>query len=337
MSASAARSGAASNPAAKRAKRAIDNFQPSGEISSLRHFALKVCQAVEMRVATTYNEVADDLVYDVLGIRPDANRVSNKDELQEERNVRRRVYDALNVLEAMNIICKTRKTVRWIGFPESATAHVDRHVLLNQQMEQKRRIEQKEKELHELVSRHVAYTQLVTRNKRRCEASEQGGAAGAAEGRAEGEGARSPDNRQIHVPFVLAATRTPTLVDCVKSDDGKASVITFKDNFTIHDDCDMMRCMGLERSPPSKQLQEMLPKIVYEYIVHGKRPAGGDAGDASSGGEAGSASGDGGGDADTPPTFSADGAEADAVSKGKRARARPAVEAADAASDEGDD
>lgn len=37
----------------------------------------------------------------------------------EEKNIRRRVYDALNVLLAMKIITKDRKLIRWYGMPAS--------------------------------------------------------------------------------------------------------------------------------------------------------------------------------------------------------------------------
>jgi len=35
----------------------------------------------------------------------------------DQKNIRRRVYDALNVLMAMNIISKEKKEIRWIGLP----------------------------------------------------------------------------------------------------------------------------------------------------------------------------------------------------------------------------
>jgi hypothetical protein len=37
----------------------------------------------------------------------------------DEKNIRRRVYDALNVLMAMDIIAKERKEIRWKGLPTS--------------------------------------------------------------------------------------------------------------------------------------------------------------------------------------------------------------------------
>lgn len=36
------------------------------------------------------------------------------------KNIRRRVYDALNVLMAMHIIEKEKKEIRWVGLPTSS-------------------------------------------------------------------------------------------------------------------------------------------------------------------------------------------------------------------------
>ncbi len=38
----------------------------------------------------------------------------------DQKNIRRRVYDALNVLMAMNIISKDKKEIKWIGFPTNS-------------------------------------------------------------------------------------------------------------------------------------------------------------------------------------------------------------------------
>ena len=35
----------------------------------------------------------------------------------DQKNIRRRVYDALNVLMAMDIIAKDKKEIRWLGLP----------------------------------------------------------------------------------------------------------------------------------------------------------------------------------------------------------------------------
>lgn len=38
----------------------------------------------------------------------------------DQKNIRRRVYDALNVLMAMNIISKEKKEIKWIGLPTNS-------------------------------------------------------------------------------------------------------------------------------------------------------------------------------------------------------------------------
>ena len=38
----------------------------------------------------------------------------------DHKNIRRRVYDALNVLMAMNIISKEKKDIKWIGLPTNS-------------------------------------------------------------------------------------------------------------------------------------------------------------------------------------------------------------------------
>lgn len=38
-------------------------------------------------------------------------------QLHDEKNIRRRVYDALNVLMALNIISKDKKEIKWRGLP----------------------------------------------------------------------------------------------------------------------------------------------------------------------------------------------------------------------------
>ena len=46
----------------------------------------------------------------------------------DQKNIRRRVYDALNVLMAMNIISKEKKEIKWVGLPTNSAqecAHLE--------------------------------------------------------------------------------------------------------------------------------------------------------------------------------------------------------------------
>lgn len=100
---------------------------------------MKVCEKVKQKGTTTYNQVADELVNEfcnnnanknnesvknassasILFNRSIGSNSSNKFDISiyDQKNVRRRVYDALNVLMAMNIISKEKKEIKWIGLP----------------------------------------------------------------------------------------------------------------------------------------------------------------------------------------------------------------------------
>ncbi|KAG0360261.1 Transcription factor Dp-2 [Gamsiella multidivaricata] len=84
----------------------------------LRIYAQRVCEQVEAKRSTSYNE----LVHDLFG----GNAGENVDELPEahgQENIRRRVYDALNVLEALDIISFVNKDIHWVGIEQSSVIH----------------------------------------------------------------------------------------------------------------------------------------------------------------------------------------------------------------------
>jgi hypothetical protein len=76
----------------------------------LRHFSMKVCEKVESKGTTTYNEVADELVAEMKDSQLEDGVV------YDEKNIRRRVYDAINVLMALDVIVKEKKAIIWRGF-----------------------------------------------------------------------------------------------------------------------------------------------------------------------------------------------------------------------------
>lgn len=84
----------------------------------LRHFAVRVCAIVKEKNATTYNEVGDELVEEEYSMsNVDVKLRSSRED--DEKNIRRRVYDALNVLIAMDIIEKRKKEIFWRGLPSA--------------------------------------------------------------------------------------------------------------------------------------------------------------------------------------------------------------------------
>lgn len=74
----------------------------------LRELSVIVCKKVETKGRTTYSEVADEII-------AECATTSNISKLSldkfDEKNIRRRVYDALNVFMALDIITKDRKFV----------------------------------------------------------------------------------------------------------------------------------------------------------------------------------------------------------------------------------
>ena len=67
----------------------------------------------------------------------------------DEKNIRRRVYDALNVLMAMDIISKEKKQITWKGLPSSA--HHDLDVLQRERRGRLEEVRRKQECLQELL------------------------------------------------------------------------------------------------------------------------------------------------------------------------------------------
>ncbi|XP_020080427.1 transcription factor-like protein DPB isoform X2 [Ananas comosus] len=105
-----------------------------------------VCEKVESKGRTTYNEVADELVAEFAD--PNGKLASPDQQQYDEKNIRRRVYDALNVLMAMDIISKDKKEIQWKGLPRTSLNDIEE--LKAERMALKNRIEKKTAYLQEL-------------------------------------------------------------------------------------------------------------------------------------------------------------------------------------------
>ena len=164
----------------------------------LRHFSMMVCKKVEEKGTTTYNEVADELVLAVLseGMNPrreeddDLRRTTidhgkgksaaasemkgkkMKQQIFDEKNIRRRVYDALNVLMAMDIIQKNKKEITWNGLPTTFSQDV---IQLKRDIEFRTdEIIRKRTALHELLIQQICFRNLCEMNYHREEQLRKG-------------------------------------------------------------------------------------------------------------------------------------------------------------------
>ncbi|XP_071501333.1 transcription factor Dp-1-like [Diadema antillarum] len=226
------------------------------ESKGLRHFSMKVCEKVQKKGVTSYNEVADELVREFS--QPAHQFLPPSEQHQyDQKNIRRRVYDALNVLMAMNIISKEKKEIHWIGLPTNSRQECDK--LETEKKARLERIRQKKSQLQELILQQIAFKNLVTRNKR-----------------LEESGSSPPTtNSAIHLPYIIVNTSKKTVIDCSISNDKYEYLFNFNDTFQIHDDIEVLKRMGmaygLEKGQCSQsdleRAKTMIPKTLEPYLL----------------------------------------------------------------------
>lgn len=193
--------------------------KPDKAGKGLRHFSMKVCEKVEEKGKTTYNEVADDLVNEEM-------KNNSYDNNCDQKNIRRRVYDALNVLMAINVISKDKKEIRWIGLPANSA---EQFLALEEENSLRQaRIKEKREMLREMVLQHVAFKGLVARNKRN-----------------ENQGVVPSPNASIQLPFIIVNTHKSTKINCSVTNDKSEYIFKFDNTFEMHDDIEVLKRMGL--------------------------------------------------------------------------------------------
>jgi len=218
----------------------------------LRHFSMKVCEKVQAKGSTSYNEVADELVNELT----DPRCTSPTDQQYDQKNIRRRVYDALNVLMAMNIISKEKKEIRWLGLPTNSIQEANG--LEQDKAKRMERIKAKTQQLQDLLLQQIAFKNLVERNKER-----------------EKREGPPPPNSAIQLPFIIVNTSKKTVIDCSISNDKMEYLFNFDDTFEIHDDMEVLKRMGLsfglERGQVSgenlNKARTMVPRALEQYVV----------------------------------------------------------------------
>ncbi|NXW62323.1 TFDP2 factor, partial [Eurystomus gularis] len=219
----------------------------------LRHFSMKVCEKVQRKGTTSYNEVADELVSEFTN----SNNHLATDSAYDQKNIRRRVYDALNVLMAMNIISKEKKEIRWIGLPTNSAQEC--HNLEIEKQKRIERIKQKRAQLQELLLQQIAFKNLVQRNQEN-EQQNQGPPA---------------MNSTIQLPFLIVNTSKRTVIDCSISSDKFEYLFNFDNAFEIHDDSEVLKRMGMSfgleagkcSAEDLRTAKSLVPKALEGYIT----------------------------------------------------------------------
>lgn len=218
----------------------------------LRHFSMKVCEKVKAKGTTSYNEVADELVAELT----DPRCQSPSDQQYDQKNIRRRVYDALNVLMAMNIISKEKKEIRWLGLPTNSVQEATS--LETEKAKRIDRIKAKTEQLQDLMLQQIAFKKLVERNKE-----------------AEKNSRRPTPNSVIEIPFIIVSTNQKTVIECQISSDKKEYLFEFDNTFEIHEDTFVLQkmgmTMGLEKGEVSEEdlraARSMVPRALEPYVA----------------------------------------------------------------------
>lgn len=219
----------------------------------LRHFSMKVCEKVQKKGTTSYNEVADELVAEFTDPQ---RHLSPMDQAYDQKNIRRRVYDALNVLMAMNIISKEKKEIKWLGLPTNSAQECQ-----NLEREKQRKVERirlKTQQLQDLILQQIAFKNLVERNRMMEKA----------------HSLPSP-NSTVHLPFIIVNTNKKTVIDCSISNDKMEYLFNFDNTFEIHDDVEMLKRMHLDlhldkgTCTPAEleKAKQMVPKALQPYVI----------------------------------------------------------------------
>ncbi|KAH9626911.1 hypothetical protein KSS87_014972 [Heliosperma pusillum] len=194
----------------KRGQRATGTDKGRG----LRQFSMKVCEKVQSKGMTTYNEVADELVAEYAD---SSNDLKTNEQGDDEKNIRRRVYDALNVLTAMDIISKDKKEIQWKGLPCTSLNDIEK--LKAERIGLKKRIEKKTAYLRELEEQVLTgYQNVIQRNQQQYK-NENVPCGGVA------------------LPFILIQTRPSATVEVEISEDMQLVHFDFNSTpFELHDD-----------------------------------------------------------------------------------------------------
>ncbi|KAG5182680.1 E2F/DP family winged-helix DNA-binding domain-containing protein [Tribonema minus] len=258
----------------------------------LRHFSSKVSDQVQSRGTTTYIEVANHLVQefhaakasgwldrtveeaaDAAAIGADVPAPMNS--VYEEKNIRRRVYDALNVLLALNIITRERKAIRWVGVPtdfaqtaarlerELTAAQLEQELTaarLERELDEKRaEVKRKREELSECVSHLIAV--------RRCRMAMEANSAAAAAGADGGGGgtAGGYDETQLKLPFITVATHRDTVVKCEMVEGQQEVSFEFSRQFRVDGEVGTLQRLRLHQCPRS-QLGQLVPDHLRKWV-----------------------------------------------------------------------
>ncbi|PWZ06864.1 Transcription factor-like protein DPB [Zea mays] len=214
----------------KKKRRSTRAVGPDKGNRGLRQFSMKEHPFFDTSVVLSFhikvNIVADELVAEFTDPNnnieaPDPDNPNAQQ--YDEKNIRRRVYDALNVLMAMDIISKDKKEIQWKGLPRTSISDIEE--LKTELVGLKGRIEKKSVYLQELQDQYVGLQNLIQRNEQLY-------------------GSGNTPSGGVALPFILVQTRPHATVEVEISEDMQLVHFDFNSTpFELHDDSYVLKEM----------------------------------------------------------------------------------------------
>lgn len=206
--------------------------------TGLRHFTMRLCEKIQQKTVMTHNEIADELIADLR----EEHKAGQFDTPVEEKNVRRRVYDALNVLDAIGVVYKDKKHVEWVGWPGAKCSSESLLERLQKEKEELlRSVDQKFKSTYRTSIKCFCLSNLVLRNS---------DAPLPVLLAAHKNGVMAPN--PLPLPFLMVQAPSDARTDIIVSQNQRNASLNFYDTlFQVFDDEGVMRMMGLGEPCPS--------------------------------------------------------------------------------------
>ena len=172
-------------------------------------------------------------------------RLNDHEKDYEAKNIRRRAYDILNVLIAMDIVSRDKKEIKWRGLPSNTER--DLEMLQRERDSVHKSIEEKQAHLQELLMQQITLKNLLKRNVK-LESSQA-----------------VPDEEKIPLPFIVINTNKNTIVECEMAENQTDVFFNFNDTFEIHDDNEILKRMKLQNIPAG-QLNQYVPEALIKFL-----------------------------------------------------------------------
>ncbi|KAJ3670640.1 hypothetical protein LUZ60_008066 [Juncus effusus] len=197
----------------------------------LRRFTTIVCEKVKAKGTTTEEEVAGEIVADIKNTQNENPQIEF-----DAKNIRRRIYDAFNVLCSIGIIYRGKKEVQWLGFD---TKLEQLQNLKDQRKDVLDRIQKKTTFLQEIQNQYLDLNNLILRNKKLEESVSL--------------------TSRIALPFLLVKTSPKATLEIEISEDTRLVHFDFNGTpFTLHDDHSVLKAMRFEREGRAENVNEII-------------------------------------------------------------------------------